>query len=131
MAAVATSDDLATVWRPLTAEEIAAADVLLERAAAILRKRIPTIDARIADETLDVELVKHVELEMVQRKMTSPDPGVRSERIDDYAVTYDRENLASGLFFTDAEWDLLKAPHVKRSKNIRIRAGLLHEGLQQ
>jgi hypothetical protein len=65
----ATVADLESRWRPLSSEEQARAEVLLADASAILRAGCSTIDARIAEGTLDPELPEMVTCSMVRRAM--------------------------------------------------------------
>lgn len=67
----ATSSDLIQDWRPLSESEAAQADRLLEKASALIRSRVPDIDARLEDETLDPLIAEMVACSMVRRAMSA------------------------------------------------------------
>lgn len=105
----ATFQDVADRWRPLTTEEQAKVTLLLADAWALIKLRIPGIEARLGaiPPTLDVNLVIMVQAAMVMRMMRNPD-GYRQEQIQGYSYTRD-DNSASGvLSLTADEIDLLE-----------------------
>lgn len=64
----ATTDDVKTIlMRDMTEQELALATKLLTLAAATLRRRIPELDARMADDVDFGELVNYVESNAVAR----------------------------------------------------------------
>jgi len=70
-------------------DEVAHMDHLLRLGSALLRRRFATIDVRIANLTLDAELVKDVLVAMVLRSPSVANPGgIRSESVGAYSVTY-------------------------------------------
>lgn len=98
---LAMAADVADRWRPLSAEEEALACVLITDAEGIIRIRVPTLDARIADESLPAAVVTGVIARMVLRVMRNPD-GKIMEGIDDY--TYRRADaVAEGLLYLGAD----------------------------
>jgi hypothetical protein len=104
MAALAGVDDIEYLWRELTSPELITAGVLLDRVSALIRSRIPGIDARIAaDPNLGV-LAAGVVADAVLRVMRNPE-GYVSEQIGAYS--YSRASTVGGLSLTDAEWALL------------------------
>lgn len=84
MATLASSQDVAARWRVLSAAEASLATVLLTDAEGIVRVRVPSVDARVADGTLPADVVAGVLARMVLRVMRNPD-GKVSESVDDYS----------------------------------------------
>lgn len=93
----------------LSAGQSAAAPYLLTDAWAIIRARIPGLEARLTAATLDVALVVQVETAMVLRVLSNPD-GKRQEAIDDYSWTRDNAVSTGLMYLSDAELDLLSLP---------------------
>jgi hypothetical protein len=111
MASFATVEDIEALWRPLGEDEVVGASVLLARVSALVRTRIPGIDARIgADPNLGV-LATGVVVDAVLRVLRNPE-GYTSEQIGAYA--YSRAAGAAGLYLTDLEWALLLPPTAAR-----------------
>lgn len=86
--------------------------LFLRLGSALLRRRFSTIDARIADLSLDGQLVKDVLVAMVLRAPSIVDPErVRSESVSDdtYSVTYAGVKGPSGMevWITETEAALL------------------------
>lgn len=100
----ATTEDLEARWRPLSAQEEVNGETFLEDAWRMLRRRITTLEADIADDTsgdLEAEVVR-VMATAVLRVMKNPD-GKRQEAIDDYSWSLDQAVSAGLLYFTDDE----------------------------
>lgn len=106
MADLATTDDVEAVWRPLTPAELEAAATLLGFASAVVRQRIPDVDARIASGALASDIATMVTAEMVKRRLENPS-GYRSEQIGPFGFTRDSVHSAGGLYLTDDEVRLL------------------------
>lgn len=70
--AYATVDDLAARWKELSSAEEDMASALLDDAAVMLRAIIPDLDARLADERLDADVLSLVSCRMVRRAMSAP-----------------------------------------------------------
>ena len=105
MADFASTADVAARWRPLSAAETTVATALITDASAVLRARVPTIDARVTAGDLPVALPRSVCVQMVLRVLRNPD-GLVSEQIDDYGIR--RADSATGtLYVTDDELSLL------------------------
>lgn len=105
MADFATVADVAARWRPLSASEQLVAAALLGDASAVMRARVPSLDDRVDDDTLDVALPRSVCVQMVLRVLRNPD-GLVSEQIDDYGIRRS-ESAAGSLHITDDELALL------------------------
>lgn len=83
---------------------------LLDRAETLLRHQVPSIDARITDATLDVDLVRLVIVDAVIRALRNP-RGYSWEREGDYSYGYPLGKgavAAGGIWFLPQELDLLK-----------------------
>jgi hypothetical protein len=115
---LATPEDVAARWRPLTAAEEDVAAAFIEDASAIVRARVPTVDARLADGSLSGDLVAMVVAGMVRRLMQSPPPGMSSWTVDDYTERF--YEVQASLVLPDADLDLL-APAGATSGAFTIR----------
>jgi hypothetical protein len=106
----ATSADVESAWRALSTDEAASATYWLTFASAIIRREVPTVDARITAGTLDADLVMGVAVSMVLRRLQNPD-GYRSvqESIEDYSTTATRDSAlsAGGVYLNEDEKCLL------------------------
>lgn len=102
---LATPDDVTARWRPLTAAEEALVSTLIDDASRIVRQRIGTVDARIADGTLDPELVAAVVARMVKRVMEDPSGRLQSWTVDDYTERWNE--IQAGLWISDDDLGLL------------------------
>jgi hypothetical protein len=107
MAALSTPEAVATLWRTPTSEaETARIAFLLTFASAIVRKRLPSIDSWIADETVDADLVSAVVAGIVARAMRGWTPdNIRQVTIDDYSET--RDTSAHEVDVTDEDLALI------------------------
>lgn len=103
----ATPDDLAGMWRTLTADEQTMATNLLRVASAIIRSRVPGIDARLTAATLDPDLPLAVAVGMVRRAMSNP-AMLRARAAGPYSETYNDSVALQWLEITDAELALLQ-----------------------
>lgn len=102
MADLATAGDVEARWRSLTAEEYRVANILIGDASGIVRVRVPSVDARIADGSLDPDVVRGVVARMVLRVMRNPDGKVQ-ESIDDYAYRRADAVADGALYLSDEE----------------------------
>ncbi len=104
----ASTSDLEARWRPLSDQETTNGETFLDDAWRMLRRRVTTIEADIADdETGDLEAeVIRVLATAVLRVMKNPD-GKRQETIDDYSWQRDQAVSAGLLYFTDEELNAL------------------------
>jgi hypothetical protein len=111
----ATAQDVQDRWRPLTDDEWNVADKLLWSAWSLLRHKVPTLEARLDADPVEVddELVRFVLCEMVKRVLTNPNM-LRQEALQDYSSTF--QVLAGQLTVTDEELDWL-APSDESSSN--------------
>ena len=65
---------------------------LLEEAAAMLKRRLPSLDTWIADGDVDAVLARRVCRDMVVRVLQTP-AGIRSEQTEDVTFHYDRASM--------------------------------------
>lgn len=107
----ATVDDLAALWRPLTAAERARADALLPAASAIIRAEVPDVDARLANESLDAELTKWVACQMVRRVMLSssdmPPVSQQQQAVGGVSIGFTLVNPTGDLYMSRSELKML------------------------
>ncbi|HEY9411701.1 MAG TPA: Gp19/Gp15/Gp42 family protein [Jiangellaceae bacterium] len=104
----ATSADVAARWRPLSTEETAVSDTLLEDAWVMLkrhatRREVDLEDQILTDDDLFAEVVR-VMATAVLRVLKNPE-GKSQESIDDYSYTRNSGVAGGSLEFTDAELD--------------------------
>lgn len=104
--------DVEAAWRPLGDTETAKAGVLLVRASAIVRSKIATVDARLADGTLDDDLVSGIVGDMVARVLRNPE-AVRQKSVGSVSVAYDTVP-GQGLYLTDEELSLLRTSSTRK-----------------
>lgn len=103
-------------FRPLNADEVPAAEALIDDAWAVLLATVPDIDARMMAGTASRELVISVVSAMVLRVLRNPN-GVRSWSVDDYSETRDNSVAAGSLYVSPDEVALLtgRASSTRRS----------------
>ena len=119
----ATADDVDAL-RPLDSEDRALAGTLLVYGAALIRRKQPDIDARIASGELDPDLAKLVAVQMVIRVLRNLD-GVRQETVGPSSITYDPSQAIGQLIVTpDDLATLAPAPTGIGIGTARLGAGL-------
>lgn len=103
MAAFADRSQL-VLGRPLTEQETLDADVLLDRASRMVRRRWPDVDTRIGSGELTADDVADVVCQMVQRALlrTAGVVSVTDQR-GPFATTERYSNAEGGLYLTDSE----------------------------
>ncbi len=128
---LATPQDVGTLWRPLTSDEVAQASLYIRMASAALRQRCPWIDTRLTDGSLDPDLVRMVVVRVVLRVMRNPDL-VASKITGPYAVTYAGADATSGagqLRVTDEDVEQLTGGVPNRRGSVgTIRLGTWSSG---
>lgn len=106
MAYATVADVEARLGRDLDASESQIVTVRLNDVELLIKSRLPNLDELIADDELDVDLVKMIEADVVLRLIKNPD-GFRSETDGNYSYQID-ERVASGrLDIMAREWTLL------------------------
>lgn len=111
--AFATASDLQARGRALTVEQEAVAETLLMDASVTLRARVPRLDERLADGSLDRRLPEQVVCRMVTDALNNPGR-LRSETVDEVRFEYDLAQLREHLQPTEQELALLRAPSTLR-----------------
>lgn len=105
--AYATSDDVAVRWaRTPSDEEAALIEVRLEDVERLIRKRIPTLDDLVADESILEDDLIQVEADSVLRLVRNPE-GYVSESDGNYTYQFSQSTSASKLEILPHEWALL------------------------
>lgn len=106
MAYAELSDVEARLGRSLEAGEQEIVQVRLNDVELIIRNRIPDLDIKVSNGTIDIEVLKMVEADAVLRLIKNVD-GYRSETDGNYSYQID-ERVASGhLDVLGSEWALL------------------------
>ena len=106
MAALATPQDVASRWRPLSPDELALAQVWLDEASGLIRLRVPTVDARMVADPNYAAVVVGVIVRSVLRTMKNPD-GKSEEQIDDYRYRRASAVADGSLYVSDTDLALL------------------------
>jgi hypothetical protein len=105
--AYATVEDVGVRWgRTPSEEEHLNIDVRLADVERMIRKKIPDLDDRVFDGTIDVEDVKRVEADAVLRLIRNPD-GFVSETDGNYTYQFSQGTKAGMLEILPEEWLLL------------------------
>jgi hypothetical protein len=112
MTVLASVDDVAVRWRPLSASEAVVAETLLGDASAIVRAQYPGIDAQMLSGAVDAANVTIVVANMVKRALINPDEGVtqESQTVGPYSHSQSYANPLRNLFLTEADRLLIAGP---------------------
>ncbi|RCV53474.1 Gp19/Gp15/Gp42 family protein [Marinitenerispora sediminis] len=108
MAYATVGDVQARLGRPLTPEEEQLAATLLDDVEAMIRARIPNLDARVVANENYRALVVMVEANAVIRVLKNPE-GYRQETEGNYSYSLNVAAAAGYLLVLDSEWALLGA----------------------
>lgn len=103
---LAETSDIEAIWRPLTDAETAVAWGQIQFASAIVRRKVPLVDARLAAGSLDWDLVRGVVASMVQRVLLNPERNSEFS-VDDVRVKKDASVASGGLYLSGDELILL------------------------
>lgn len=127
-APLAISDDVVELWKPLTAQETVNVDAMLRYVSALIRAKVPNLDARVSAGTLDEDLVTFAAVMPVKRVLMNQD-GVRqrSENTGPYSdsITVDSAISSGLLVVNDTDVAALLPVKVRRSfGSINIAMGL-------
>jgi hypothetical protein len=111
MANPAFTADVEARWRTLSDQETLNAEVFLEDAWVMLKRRMALLEVADFEDSLDDDAdlkadVVRILATAVLRVLKNPD-GKRQESIDDYTWTLDQAVSAGLLYFTDDELDSL------------------------
>lgn len=106
MAYATTADVEARLGRPLDASETTIVETRLNDVELLIRSRIPDLDTKVADGTIDVEIVIMIESEAILRLIRNPE-GYTAETDGNYSYQISAR-VASGLIdILASEWALL------------------------
>jgi hypothetical protein len=111
VAALATTDDVADRWQPLTGSQVRAASAMLDQISALVRLRQPGIDEEMAADVNLAVVVRGTVAGAVLRVLRNPDGKVQ-ESIDDYAYRRADAVADGALYLTDREWASFSPPVV-------------------
>jgi hypothetical protein len=105
--AFASVDDVAVRWsRDLSCEERELVSVRLEDVERLIRRRVPTLDDRLAAGSIDVEDLIQVEADAVLRLCRNPE-GYVSETDGNYTYQLSKDLATGKLTLTSDEWAML------------------------
>lgn len=116
--ALATAEDVAALYQPLSDVEQGQVDRLLRLASNMLLKRIPSIPARISAGALDADLVTDVVALMVVRAFRNP-AGLKQHTIGPESASYD-DRVASGFIQITPEELALLSPTTAPVGSVRL-----------
>lgn len=106
MAYASVADVEARLGRPLEAGETTIVQTRLNDVELIIRNRIPDLDARVADGSLDVEVVIMVEAEAILRLIRNPE-GYTAETDGNYSYQISVKVASGRIDILSSEWSLL------------------------
>lgn len=106
MADLTTLARVEALWQPVPSTLTAKVTALLGMASRLVRHAYPDIDARIADGSIDSDLVADVATQMIVRVLANPE-GLKSVTVDDIRAERDTSVWSGHLVITDAELALL------------------------
>jgi hypothetical protein len=110
----ATSTDVSIKWRPtgpaLSTAESAWVDVLIGEASALLRRRLPGLDASITAGTIDATLARMVVTNVVLRVVRNP-AGVTQQAVGPESATYAKSQAVGQVVVTDDDIAVLTDPN--------------------
>lgn len=108
---LASPDDVAARWRPLTAAEKASAEAYIADASAYLRTQYPGIDSQITTGAVDAGVVTSVVANMVKRAMLGMANGgaaQQSQTAGPYSVSMTYSNPSGNLYITAFEDQMIR-----------------------
>lgn len=118
----ATADDVAARWRPLSDAEAELADTLALDASYRVKRKFPTLEARILVGDVAFAEVTAVVAGMVKRAMLSADGAVQSQQ--EVAGPFSRQvtyaNPMGNLYFTAEDLAVLSEGGTGRVRSIRL-----------
>lgn len=100
-------DDVESIFGPLSNAQKSAVQVWLNVAWGKLKRKVPTLVARIEADKVELVLVKQAVVSAVIRVLNNP-KGVRSGGLDDGQFTIDVEQSSGRLYIHDDDVDDLK-----------------------
>lgn len=123
-APLATTGEVAGQFGTLTTTQQSLTATLLRAASRMVRQQYPFVDERIANGSLDAEVVALAVVSMVLRVLRNPS-GLRSETVGPFSRSFDTQAAAGLLVITADEAALLTGrPNIVPASTIMVRAGL-------
>jgi hypothetical protein len=139
-APLASPDDVADLWRPLTSTEVARITNLVVKASSLLRQRLPQVDARIArfkaDPTdgggLDPMAVATIVATVVKRFLVNPDGATNTSETQGpyssskgFALRGDKD-IRGELIVLESDVASLLEPSTAQARlaTLRVKAGM-------
>lgn len=101
-APLASSDDVADLWRPLSVAETAKANILIAQASALLRRAVSGLDTLVSSGAVDATLVTMVVTNAVLRVMQNP-AGVTQQTAGPEAASWTGARAAGKVVITADE----------------------------
>ena len=123
----ATTSQVEAVWRPLSLQESATTDVLVEQASDLLDRRFGNLQDKIDAGDLTANLARMAVTSMVLRVLRNMD-GLQSSTasVDDAAETVRYSEAATGMLaVTQVEVDILRPQRTTAYGAVRATPGLL------
>lgn len=114
------SDVEARSEEPIPEADEARIGVYIEDAEALLRRKVPTLAARIASGAVEADLVTLIVSDAVLRLYRNPE-GFRQENSDEYAYVRPADSASSRIRFTDEDLAILGGGNGNRSGSIQVR----------
>jgi Phage protein Gp19/Gp15/Gp42 len=121
----ATVSDLEVRWRPLSDAERSRAEVLLDDAWRDVRRRFPTLEARMTAGALDYMDVVKVVAGMVKRVLIGGDAeGItqQSQTMGPFGVAQSFGNPMGNLYLTAEDVATLRDPALRGARSVRLSA---------
>ena len=120
----ATADDVASRWRPLSDAEAELADTLALDVSYRVKRKFPTLDARILAGDVAFAEVTAVVAGIVKRAMIGADAGGAVQSQQDVAGPFSRQvtyaNPMGNLYFTAEDLAVLSEGGTGRVRSIRL-----------
>jgi hypothetical protein len=124
--AYATAMDVAERWRPLSSQEMDLADTLAMDASFRVRRRFPTLDARIAAGSIDIREVAAVVAGMVKRAMIAGGQDAttqQAETLGSLSLSRTYANPMGHLYLTDDDVATLADRRPRRAFSVDLASG--------
>lgn len=105
--AYAQASDVTVRWaREASPEETALIEIRLADVERMIKRRIPDLDAKVANGDIDVEDLKQVEADVVLRLVRNPE-GYLSETDGNYTYMLQQDLATGRLEIFPEEWEIL------------------------
>lgn len=127
-ALLATPADVVEMFRPLNDQETINTAAMLRYVSALIRAKVPNLDARVSAGTLDTDLVLLAAIMPVKRVLMNQE-GVRqkSENTGPFSDSFTLDSaISTGLLYVSADdvADLMPKLVTRRFRSINVSMGL-------